>query len=143
MFRELHGDSVKENIEEYIRGAVSEFAEKGITPKLAVIRAGDDDGQIYYESAIIRQSELYGIETQVISFDQNISQALLEVALQAVNEDEGVHGIILLRPFPDSIDSERLRGMLNPAKDVDAITDISMAELFVGKEDALDRKSVV
>jgi methylenetetrahydrofolate dehydrogenase (NADP+)/methenyltetrahydrofolate cyclohydrolase len=42
----------------------------------------------------------------------------------------------MLRPLPASIDGEKLRTMLNPAKDVDAITDISIAELFTGKEDA-------
>jgi len=136
MFRELHVDGVKKEIDKYIRESVRTFAEQDIVPKLAVIRAGNDDGQRYYENAIIRQSRVYGIETQSISFSEDVSQALMEVALRAVNEDEGVHGVILLRPFPENIDGERLRTMLNPAKDVDAITDISIAELFVGKEDA-------
>lgn len=136
MFRELHGDAVKEKIEEYIKQAVRGYRDRGIVPKLAVIRAGDDSGQKYYENAILRQSDAYGIETQAINFTSNISQALVEVTLQAVNEDESIHGIIMLRPFPETINGEKLRTMLNPAKDVDAITDISIAELFVGKEDA-------
>lgn len=136
MFRKLNGDGVKKEIEKYIRESVRQFAEKDIVPKLAVIRAGDNDGQKYYENAIVRQSRIYGIETQAINFSADISQALLEVTLQAVNEDESVHGIILLRPFPDGIDSERLRNMLNPKKDVDAVTDKSMAELITGAPDA-------
>lgn len=136
MFRELDVDGVKKEIDIYIRESVSRFAEDDIVPKLAVIRAGDDDGQKYYENAIIRQSRSFGIETQSISFPHNVSQALIEVALRAVNEDESVHGVILLRPFPETIDGERLRTMLNPEKDVDAITDISIADLFVGKDDA-------
>ena len=137
MLRKIHGDGVKKEIEIYIRDAVRKFAELDIVPKLAVIRVGDDDGQKFYENAIVRQSRIYGIETQTINFAADISQALLEVTLQAMNEDESVHGIILLRPFPEGIDGERLRTMLNPAKDVDAITDKSMAELFVGVRDAI------
>ena len=136
MIRRIYGDGVKKEIEIYIREAVRQFAEQDIVPKLAVIRVGDNDGQKYYENAILRQSRIYGIETQAINFSADINQALLEVSLQAVNEDEGVHGIILLRPFPEGIDGERLRTMLNPKKDVDAITDKSMAELFTGVEDA-------
>ncbi len=136
MFRELPGDGVKQEIEAYIKESVKSFAGEGIVPKLAVIRAGEDDGQKYYENAILRQSAGYGIETQAINFSSNIGQALIEVTLQAVNEDESVHGIILLRPLPSGINSEKLRVMLNPSKDVDAITDISIAELFAGKEDA-------
>lgn len=136
VFRELTGDVVKKEIENYITSSIQSFAERGIVPKLAVIRAGDDSGQRFYENAILRQSKEYGIETQAINFTSNISPALIEVTLQAVNEDETVHGIIMLRPFPEHINGEKLRTMLSPAKDVDAITDISIAELFVGKEDA-------
>ncbi len=136
MFRELLGEPVRSEIENYIISSVETFRSRGITPKLAVIRAGDDSGQVYYENAILRQSDEYGIETQAINFTSNISQALIEVTLQAVNEDESIHGIIMLRPFPDHIDGEKLRTMLSPVKDVDAITDISIADLFSGKENA-------
>ncbi len=136
MFKELHGDPVKKEIEDYIIRSVKNYVDKGVVPKLAVIRAGDDSGQVYYENAILRQSKAYGIETQAINFTSNISQALVDVTLQAVNEDEGIHGIIMLRPFPEHIDEEKLRTMLKPTKDVDAITDISIAELFAGKKDA-------
>jgi 5,10-methylene-tetrahydrofolate dehydrogenase/methenyl tetrahydrofolate cyclohydrolase len=44
MFRELPGDGVKHEIEAYIRESVKTFTAEGIVPKLAVIRAGDDDG---------------------------------------------------------------------------------------------------
>lgn len=136
MFTELHGDVVKKNIENYIISSVNDLVSRGTVPKLAVIRAGDDSGQIYYENAILKQSKAYGIETQAINFTSNISPALVEVTLQAVNEDDSVHGIIMLRPFPEHIDDEKLRGILKPDKDVDAITDISIAQLFTGKEDA-------
>ena len=138
MIKELHGDAVKQNIEEGIIRAVQDHRERGIVPKLAVIRAGEDSGQDFYESAIMKHSAQYGIETQVINFTSNVSQALVEVTLQAVNEDEGIHGIILLRPFPETLNEEKLRTILNPAKDVDAITDISIAETFLGKEDAFN-----
>ena len=101
MFKELTVDGVKRELDKHIRESVRSFAELDIVPKLAVIRAGDDDGQSFYENAIIRQSRNFGIETQSISFPHNANQALLEVALRAVNEDEGVHGVILLRPFPE------------------------------------------
>ena len=135
MFRKLDGDGVKKEIGKYIRESVRQFKEQGVTPKLVVFRVGDNDGQRFYENAILRQSRIYGIETQAINFPEGTSQALLEVSLQAVNEDESVHGIILLRPFPEGINGERLRNMLNPAKDVDAITDKSIAEMFVGIDD--------
>lgn len=136
MFVELLCDPVKQDIKNAIINDVQDFKARGIYPKLAVIRAGADSGQIYYENAIVKHSEELGIETQVINFEQNTIQAYMEMALQAVNSDELVHGVILLRPFPCQINEEKLRDMLNPDKDVDSITDNSMAETFVGKKDA-------
>ena len=136
MFKELPCAGAKKEIEEYIRQSVKDFSDEGIVPKLAVIRAGSDDGQAYYEGAILRQSSSYGIETQAIRFPDSVHQALFEASLTAINEDESVHGIIMLRPLPEGLDGERLRTMLNPAKDVDAITDISIAQLFAGRADA-------
>lgn len=136
MFTELYGDPVKKDIENYIITSVKSYNEKDISPKLAVVRAGEDSGQIYYENAILKQSKALGIETQAINFTGSINQTLMDVTVQAINEDESVHGIILLRPFPKHIDEEKVRKMLRPEKDVDAITDMSIAELFTGKKDA-------
>ena len=135
MFNILSGDPVKQVIENEITTSIQRLKLSGTHPKLAVIRAGEDPGQLYYEEAIIRASETYGIETQLINFSSAVSQAYLEIALQAVNADDEVHGIILLRPFPDHINEENLRQMLSPEKDVDAITDISIAEAVVAKKE--------
>lgn len=136
MFTELLGEAVKKQIDNEILESVSNLKANDISPKLAVIRAGDDSGQIYYANAINKQSDFYGIKTQLISFDSDVTQAMVEVALKAVDEDEDVHGIIMLRPFPNQIDNEALRLLLNSDKDVDAITDISISKTFLGKDDA-------
>lgn len=135
MLKQLTGECAKKAIETYITESVKSYAEEGVVPKLAVIRAGGDSGQDYFENAILKESDRYGIETQAIRFPESVNQALFEAALTAINEDDSIHGIIMLRPLPEGLNSEKLRKMLNPAKDVDAITDISMAELFAGKDD--------
>lgn len=136
MFKELLGETVGNKIEEDVKTAVRSLSDEGVEPKLAVIRASEDPGQVYYESAILKHSADYGIATQAIRFGKDTSQAQVEVALHALNEDETVHGIIMLRPLPSNLKYEKLRNMLNPDKDVDAITDNSVAELFAGKKDA-------
>ena len=136
MFNKLMGDPVKQRIENEIITSIQTLKASGVKPKLAVIRVGEDPGQIFYENAIIKASQDYGIETQIIAFPESATQAYLEIAVEAVNDDAEVHGIILLRPFPDHIDGEHLRQMLSPQKDVDAITDISIADTFMGKSDS-------
>lgn len=135
MFNILSGEPVKQKIENEIIASVAKLKSDGISPKLAVVRAGEDVGQVFYENAIIKASDDYGIEKQIINFRGDVSQPFLEVTIQAVNDDPEIHGVIMLRPFPEQVDEEVLRQMLVPSKDVDAITDISIADTFVGKED--------
>lgn len=135
MFYELLCDPIKQDIKKYIIEAVNAYKARGINPKLAVIRAGENPSQIYYENAIISTSEELGIETQVISFPEETSLAYMKAALQFTNADEEVHGIIMLRPFPEHIDEAEMRDLLNPDKDVDAITDNSLVRTLVGKKD--------
>ena len=47
-----------------------------------------------------------------------------------MNEDESIHGILLFRPLPKHLDNEKARQMLNPAKDIDGCTDLSLAGVF-------------
>lgn len=135
MFNKLLCDPVKQDIENYIVEKVSTFKARGINPKLAVVRAGDEASQVYYENAINSHSERLGITTQLITFPENAPHGYLKAALQFANIDDEIHGIILLRPFPEQINETELRDMLNPEKDVDAITETSMARTFVGKKD--------
>lgn len=135
MFTEINCDSVREAIEKDIISAVNSLKSRNVFPKLAVFRVGDDSSQISFENAIIKESEKCGVATQIIKFDANVSHAIFEATLRIVNEDEMVHGIILLRPFPEQIDEEKIRRILIATKDVDAITDNSIADFFVGKED--------
>ena len=135
MFTELVGEPVRQAIEKEITESVKEFKSKGVSPKLAILRAGDDTGQIFYENAILKAAEDLGVLTQTIAFSDDTTQAYMEVAVQAFNADDEIHGIILLRPFPDHIDEERIRRLLNPSKDVDAVTDNSIARTVNGKSD--------
>lgn len=135
MFTELVGEPVRQAIEKEITESVKEFKSKGVNPKLAILRAGGDTGQIFYENAILKAAEDLGVLTQTIAFSDDTTQAYMEVAVQAFNADDEIHGIILLRPFPDHIDEERIRRLLNPSKDVDAVTDNSIARTVNGKSD--------
>lgn len=56
---------------------------------------------------------------------------LLEL-VESLNRDETIHGVLMLRPFPAHIRDEAVRAALDPAKDVDGITDGSLAGVFTG-----------
>lgn len=135
MFKELYGDVVKEEIDNSIISSVKELKDEGLNPVIAIIRAKDDSGLIYYEKAILKQSQAYGIEAQPVYFTEDAQQIEIEEKLEEINLDKSVNGIILLRPFSSKIDEDKLNNMIHPSKDIDAVTDVSIAGLFTGKKD--------
>jgi methylenetetrahydrofolate dehydrogenase (NADP+)/methenyltetrahydrofolate cyclohydrolase len=57
--------------------------------------------------------------------------ALLKL-IDEVNRDTTVHGVLLFRPLPKHINDELIRAALLPEKDIDGITDGSLAGVFTG-----------
>ena len=73
-----------------------------------------------------------GVAVRCFPLPEQVSQARLMEQIQQINQDSSIHGCLLLRPLPAGLDEETVRNMLDPAKDVDGITDASLAGLVSG-----------
>ncbi len=137
MLEKIKGAPIKEKIREEIISDTEKLAEIGVVPKLATLRMGEDEGEKYYEGAIIKNAQGYGfeIETIVVGEGEDCGDDLKE-KMTALNEDKDVHGIMMLMPFPDKAVEKELLGMLDPRKDIDAVTESSYAKLFSNDKDA-------
>ena len=133
----LRGKPVKEAVEAEMMHSIAELKERGISPTVAVLRVGENAGDIYYQNSINRNAEKYGMSCVNAVFPDGTPQEDLEDALKQLNHDVNIHGIIMMKPFPKYVQEDRMRQLLAPEKDIDAITDQSYAYLFT------DRKSVV
>lgn len=130
MRREIKGIPVRKNIEKILSEDISMLKQNNIVPKLATIRVGADSGQIFYERAINSRAEEYEISHENFVFDENITEEKIEMTVAALNRDKDVHGIILFMPLPKHLDQVRISNMIDPSKDIDAITDISYSKLL-------------
>ena len=110
------------------------LARRGVTPKLVILRCGGDEADGAYLRGALKRGMLCGVDVEVRSLPENVPpQALLD-AIDAVNGDASVHGCLLLRPLPPHLrDAEaEICGRLLPEKDVDGMTDISAAGVYLG-----------
>ncbi len=131
----LSGKPVRDQINEEVAKIVKDLKDSGTVPGLATLRVGEDAGQKYYESSVVKQTGKAGIECRTVVLPDGTSQEDVEKALDELNHDAGIHGILMLMPFPKYLDSDRLVALLDPAKDIDAITDKSYADLFQNKKE--------
>lgn len=114
----------------------SRLKEQNITPKLVIVRCGEDPSDLAYERGARKRASLAGVETQVIILPETADKQTLISTLEALNQDKSVHGVLLFRPLPAHLkkEQEEICNTLLPEKDVDCMTDLSYAGVFTGKK---------
>lgn len=130
----LKGKEVVDAVNERLRAETSILKEKGVIPTLGIIRVGAKVEDISYEKGAIKCAESIGVDVKKYLFKEDITQDQLLNVIAAINLDLTVHGVILFRPLPDHIDDNTIRKALLASKDVDGITDQSMAGIYTGTD---------
>ena len=75
-----------------------------------------------------------GVTVKNFVLPGDCTQDDLLAVIKEVNEDKDIHGCLLFRPLPKTMDENFIRNQLDPAKDVDGITDLSMAGTYACTE---------
>ena len=126
----LKGKDVATHINEQSIKDVELLKSKNIIPTLAILRVGDKPSDISYEKNAIKKANEIGIETKSIVLDDNVSYDEFYSALDSLNNDNLIHGILMLRPLPDYLDNEKARLSIKAEKDVDGCSNASLAGVF-------------
>jgi methylenetetrahydrofolate dehydrogenase (NADP+)/methenyltetrahydrofolate cyclohydrolase len=105
-----------------------------VRPALATVLVGDDPASHVYVRNKRKSSEEVGITSVHHELPADTSQAELAELLGALNDDEGVSGILLQLPVPDQIDGDAMTQLIDPLKDVDGLTPLSAGRLMQGLE---------
>ena len=134
MAKQLLGKEVAASLNERIKESITELSLVGITPALCTIRVGEKPDDISYEKGAARRCESLGIACKKLVFPEAVSQEELLEAIEGVNHDDSIHGVLLLRPLPGHLDQGAIENALCADKDVDGMTDLSMAGVFTGKQ---------
>lgn len=128
----LKGAAVVAAINEKLMADIATLKEKGVSPTLAILRVGERDDDISYEKGATKRCDTVGVAVKNVVLPANVTQDVLMSNIEALNNDKSVHGVLIFRPLPKHLDEEAVRQALVPAKDVDGITDGSMAGVFTG-----------
>ncbi|MDR3356127.1 MAG: bifunctional 5,10-methylenetetrahydrofolate dehydrogenase/5,10-methenyltetrahydrofolate cyclohydrolase [Spirochaetaceae bacterium] len=126
----LSGKDVAAAMQEQMKKDVEALKAKGIKPTLGIIRMGEKPNDISYEKGATKNCEAVGVEVKTYVLPEDAPQAELLKVIKTVNEDKNVHGVLLFRPLPKQIDDNAARAALLPSKDMDGITDGSMAGIY-------------
>ncbi|MEG4121289.1 bifunctional methylenetetrahydrofolate dehydrogenase/methenyltetrahydrofolate cyclohydrolase FolD [Microcoleus sp. N9_B4] len=108
--------------------------QKGRPPGLAVLMVGDNPASAAY----VRNKERACAKVGIASFGQhypaNATQAELELAIRALNEDDRVDGILVQLPLPEHLDAISLLYQIAPDKDADGLHPVNLGRLVRGEQ---------
>jgi methylenetetrahydrofolate dehydrogenase (NADP+)/methenyltetrahydrofolate cyclohydrolase len=126
----LDGRKLSQQIQLEIKKEAAAFsAAWNTTPTLALVRAGDDPASVSYAGMIERTCKKTDIGFEAHTLSAEASEEELVRLIRKLNDDEGVHGIILQQPLPESIRPEVVIEAMDPAKDVDGAHPLNAGRL--------------
>ena len=136
MAKQLLGKEVTAAMNEKLQQRVAALKEKGVTPKLAIVRCGENPSDLSYEKGATARAELIGVEVQKFVLPEDVTKEALIAQIEAINADDSIHGCLMFRPLPKHLkaDQDEICNHLAARKDVDCMTDLSNAGVFTGKK---------
>lgn len=134
--RILEGKVFAAKMREDVAAEVASLRKKhGVQPGLAVIIVGEDPASKVYVANKHRMCGEVGIYSEVIRLPEDTAKEALLGAIDRLNEDARIHGILVqlplpaaLRPFEAAV-LERIR----PDKDVDGFHPVNAGRLAIGE----------
>ena len=105
---------------------------RGVSPTLAILRVGERPDDISYEKTATKRCGTVGVDVRNVVLPADVTQETLMQNVLALNDDANVHGVLIFRPLPRHLDEAAVCAALKPEKDVDGITEGSLAGVFTG-----------
>ena len=122
--------AVKDSIKE--KTATLKGQEKK-TPHLAAVLVGNNGASETYVASKVKSCEEVGFKSTLIRLDADIKEAALIGAVEQLNNDTDVDGILVQLPLPKQISEEKIINLIHPDKDVDGFHPMSIGKMVLGQ----------
>ena len=126
----IDGKWVSQAVRDRVAAAVSRLPGR---PTLAVVLVGDDPASAVYVRSKHEKSEQAGMRSITRRLPATTTQDEVEAVISDLNADPEVDGILLQLPLPSGLNEAAAIARIDPAKDVDGLTEISAGRLSLGK----------
>jgi methylenetetrahydrofolate dehydrogenase (NADP+)/methenyltetrahydrofolate cyclohydrolase len=125
----IDGKAIATKLMDDLSSKIAKLPQK---PALAVILVGDNPASQVYVGNKIKACETTGITSIEHRLPATASFDDVAKVIHDLNQDSGVHGILLQLPLPDGLNSDLLIQMIDPLKDVDGLTIANAGKLVAG-----------
>jgi methylenetetrahydrofolate dehydrogenase (NADP+)/methenyltetrahydrofolate cyclohydrolase len=129
----IDGKAVAQRVLDGLAPRVAALKAGGVSPRLAVVRVGDDPASKVYIRAKIRACEQAGVLGGEFELPGDVTEARVLDQVATLNADPSVHGILVQLPLPAGMRPHAVADHIAPAKDVDGLHAASLGRLLQGE----------
>ena len=131
--RDLDGAAVAASIRERVAARATLFqAQAGRPVGLSVVLVGDDPASGVYVRKKEEAAREAGLAGSSIRLPSTATEAEVLSAVDALNMDPSVDGILVQLPLPKQVDSDVVLARIDPRKDVDGFHPVNVGKLWLG-----------
>jgi methylenetetrahydrofolate dehydrogenase (NADP+)/methenyltetrahydrofolate cyclohydrolase len=127
--RILDGRALAKELREGLAARAAALERRGITPRLVVVTAGEDEASRAYAAGLQKLGSLIGVEVAVDALPPDVAEESLRARLERYGHDRATHGVMLQQPLPRSLSIRRIADAVPARKDVDGTNPINLGRL--------------
>ncbi len=131
-FKILKGKPLADQILMEASHQLEKLKEKDVFPCLTTIEVGSDPASRYYLDNQRRTAERVGIKYESRQLEENISREKMLEVIEEVNQDPGIHGLIINLPLPGHLHASEMQWNIDSAKDVEGVTPQNLGRMVLG-----------
>ncbi len=129
----LDGKIVSQSVKDQLKTKTDALKAAGKKlPHLAAILIGNNGASETYVASKVKTCEEIGFKSTLLRLEESVSEAELFAAIEKLNNDNDVDGILVQLPLPKHIDEEKIISLIHPDKDVDGFSPVSIGKLVQG-----------
>ena len=128
----IDGKALSKQLRVGFRERVQHLKARGVSPGLAVILVGDNPASRVYVGNKVKACEECGVRSLHIALAADVSEAEVLATIQRLNDDPGIHGILVQLPLPAHIAMARVLEAISVHKDVDGFHLYNVGALVTG-----------
>ncbi|MBC7458585.1 MAG: bifunctional 5,10-methylenetetrahydrofolate dehydrogenase/5,10-methenyltetrahydrofolate cyclohydrolase [Bdellovibrionaceae bacterium] len=130
----LKGAPVSQKIQAEIEAELTQWRNQRIQlPHLSVILVGEDPASVIYVQRKQEMCKKLGFSSEVITLNQNTTQAELTNTIFKLNQNAKVDGILVQLPLPNHMNTRDVLECIDASKDVDCLTERNLGKLLTDR----------
>lgn len=125
---EISGRQLQKEIINDLEIEIAQLKNHGINPCIAIVTLGSEESWQTYVLQKIKMAKKLGVEAKLINIKPETTNDVIAI-VEELNENPKVHGLIVQRPFPTYIDTERVIQSISNDKDTDGFRENSIYDV--------------